>query len=39
MQLTGTDLCLELNRTGVGRAVNRYIFVFGTEKNRRGACS
>ena len=31
MQLTGTGLCLELNRTGVGRAVNWYWFVFGTE--------
>jgi hypothetical protein len=25
------DLCLELNRAGLGRAVNGYLFVFGTE--------
>ena len=31
MKLTGTGLCLELNRAGVGRAVNWYWFVFGTE--------
>ena len=31
MQLTGTGLCLELNRVGVGHAVNWYWFVFGTE--------
>ena len=30
MQLTGTGFCLELNRAGVGRAVNWYWFVFGT---------
>ena len=34
MQLTGTGLCLELNREGVGRAVNWYFFVFGTEQSR-----
>ena len=26
MQLTGTCWCLEMNRAGVGRAVNRYRF-------------
>ena len=31
MHLTGNGLCLELNRAEVGRAVNRYWFVFGTE--------
>ena len=31
MQLTSTDLCLELNRPGVGPVVNRYQFVFGNE--------
>ena len=31
MQLTGTGLCLELNRADVGREVNWYWFVFGTE--------
>ena len=31
MQITGTGLCLELNRGGVGRAVSWYWFVFGTE--------
>ena len=35
MQLTGSGLCLELNRAGEGRADNRYRFVFGTEKSRR----
>ena len=39
VQLTGTGLCLELNRAGVGRAVNWYWFVFGTEESRCGACS
>jgi hypothetical protein len=38
VKLTGTGLCLELNRAGVGLAVNRYRFVFGTEYSRRGAC-
>ena len=33
MQLTGTGLCLELNRAGVERAVNQYWFVFGAECN------
>ena len=28
---TGTGLCLELNRPGVGRAVNWYRFVFDLE--------
>jgi len=32
VQLTGTGLCLELNTTGLGRAVNWYRFVFGTER-------
>ena len=32
VQLTGTGLCLELNRADVGRAVNWYWFVF--ELNR-----
>jgi len=31
VQLTGTGLCLELNRAGLERAVNRHWFVFGTE--------
>jgi hypothetical protein len=31
VQLTGTGLCLELNRPGVGRAVNWYRFVLGTK--------
>jgi hypothetical protein len=31
VQLTGTGLCLELNRAGVGRAVNQYGVVCGTE--------
>ena len=31
MQLAGTGLCLVLNRAGVGRAVNWYWFLFGTE--------
>ena len=31
VQLTGTGLCLEMNRASVGRAVNWYWFVFGTE--------
>ena len=39
MQLTGTGLCLELNRVEVVRAVNWYCFVFGTEYNMRGSCS
>ena len=34
MQLTGTGLCLVLNREGVGLAVNWYWFVFGTEWSR-----
>ena len=39
MQLTGIGFCLELNRAGVGRAVNRYRFLFRTEQSRCGACS
>ena len=39
VQLTGTGLCLELNRAGVGRAVNWYWFVLGTEWSGCGACS
>ena len=39
MQLTGTGLCLELNRADVGRAVSRYLFVFRTEESSRGACT
>ena len=38
MQLTGIGLCIELNSVGVGRAVNRYRFVFGNEESRHGAC-
>ena len=34
MQLTGTGLCLVLNRAGVGRSVNWYWFVL--EVNRAG---
>jgi hypothetical protein len=34
MQLTGTGLCLELNREGMGRAVNRYLLCL--ELNRAG---
>jgi hypothetical protein len=34
VQLTDTGLCLELNRAGVRREVNRYRFVF--ELNRAG---
>ena len=31
MQLTGSGLCLVQYRKGVGREVNWYWFVFGTE--------
>ena len=34
LQVTGTGLCMELNRGGMGRAVNWYRFVF--EINRAG---
>jgi hypothetical protein len=33
---TGTGLCLELNRAGVGRAVNWYRFVLGIGYGRAG---
>ena len=39
MQLTGTDLCVELKRAGVGCAVYIYWFVFGFEESRLVACS
>ena len=39
MHLTGTGLCLELNRGGVGRAVKKHRFVFGTEYSRCGVSS
>ena len=32
MQLNGTGLCLELNRAGVGPAVNRYILCLELNK-------
>ena len=39
LQLTCTGFCLELNRAGVRREVNRYRFVFGTERSKLGVCS
>ena len=39
MHFTGTGLCLELKRAGVGRTVNRYGLCFGFEEVRPGACS
>ena len=38
MQLTGTGLRLEMTRGGVGLAVNRYGFMFGTEYSSLGVC-
>ena len=38
MQLTGTGLCLELNRAGMERAVNRCRIVFGMEQSSNEPC-
>ena len=35
----GKCLCLELNRAGVERLVNRYRLMFVSEESSRGACS